>query len=425
VDQQLAVTIIAKIRPEAANALHDLLTSMGNGVANGTVIPFNHLAQLHFARLLILDPTTGPDGETTPPSLVFLSDIDGSFDRYLRDLVDRARDGLDEIFSHCEGYPAAAARTVESRTAYLRTRMVKAQTLYINWPGRSVEQVHQEDVLRNAIQDFLDRSEHDWSRSTPSEIRSAVQAYVHNQTDLEWARAPAPAPGPQDHARRLLGLIGVPLVLLVLSPVIIVGLPVWLVLLRLREKRDPAPHVKPEPATVEYLSSLEDHAVQNPFAGAGYLKTGRFRLLTARLVLWLVNYGARNIYTKGQLSSVRTIHFARWVLIDDRRRLIFASNYDGSLESYMNEFIDRVAWGLNAVFSNGVGYPKTDWLIFHGAHDEQAFKDYLRVHQIPTHVWYSAYPRLTAVNIARNAEIRRGLSGELEENEVKQWLRLL
>jgi hypothetical protein len=35
--------------------------------------------------------------------------------------------------------------------------------------------------------------------------------------------------------------------------------------------------------------------------------------------------------------------------------MLFASNYDGSLESYMDDFINKVAWGLNLVFSNGVG----------------------------------------------------------------------
>ena len=39
--------------------------------------------------------------------------------------------------------------------------------------------------------------------------------------------------------------------------------------------------------------------------------------------------------------------------------MFFSSNYDGSLESYMNDFIDKAAWGLNAIFSNGDGFPRT------------------------------------------------------------------
>ena len=90
---------------------------------------------------------------------------------------------------------------------------------------------------------------------------------------------------------------------------------------------------------------------------------------------------------------MKTIHFARWVFLDDGRRVFFASNYDGSLESYMDDFIDKIAWGLNIVFSNGVGYPRTRWLVLDGARDELAFKDYLRLHQVPTRRLVLRLPR--------------------------------
>ena len=41
--------------------------------------------------------------------------------------------------------------------------------------------------------------------------------------------------------------------------------------------------------------------------------------------------------------------------------------------------------------------------------DEQKFKYYLRRHQMPTQVWYKAYPGLTAVDLERNERIREGL----------------
>ena len=78
--------------------------------------------------------------------------------------------------------------------------------------------------------------------------------------------------------------------------------------------------------------------------------------------------------------------------MNNDRSLLFASNYDGSLESYMDDFINKVAWGLNLVFSNGMGYPTTRWLIKDGAEQEQKFKYSLRRHQLPTQVWYKAYP---------------------------------
>ena len=42
----------------------------------------------------------------------------------------------------------------------------------------------------------------------------------------------------------------------------------------------------------------------------------------------------------------------------------------------------------------------------------------------PTRFWYSAYPNLTTDNIRTNADIRRGLSGAMTEEEADTWLAL-
>ncbi|HEX9273027.1 MAG TPA: hypothetical protein VGA01_12515, partial [Candidatus Binatia bacterium] len=129
---------------------------------------------------------------------------------------------------------------------------------------------------------------------------------------------------------------------------------------------------------------------------------------------------------RGHLTRVNTIHFARWVFLDDKQRLFFASNYDGSLESYMDDFINKVAWGLNLVFSNGVGYPRTNWLILNGAKDEQKFKRYIRRHELPTEVWYNAHPGLTAFEMERNSRIREGVEKTfMNDNEIREWLKLI
>ena len=225
--------------------------------------------------------------------------------------------------------------------------------------------------------------------------------------------------------RQLLELVAVPVGLLILSPLILLLLPIWAVLLRVHEKRDIPEDIQPDNQRVRQLRDVEDMVVQNPFSAVGFIKPGWFRRTTVKVLLFLVNYGIRHIYNRGRLTGVRTIHFARWVSIDEYRRLLFCSNYDGSLESYMDDFIDKVAWGLNAVFSNGVGYPRTNWLVLDGARAEQAFKAYLENHQLHTQVWYAAYNRLTAVNIENNAEIRQGLYGAMSQQAAEAWLRRL
>ena len=141
-----------------------------------------------------------------------------------------------------------------------------------------------------------------------------------------------------------------------------------------------------------------------------------------RLVLYGVEFVVRRFCANRSLFGVRTIHFARWTYLSDRA-LFFASNYDGSLESYMDDFIDRLAWGLNAVFSNGINYPPTRWLLFDGAKHESQFKNFIRVHQLQTQIWYSAYPNLTCEDIAASNEVCEGLLTEQGRRGDKKWLR--
>ena len=404
---QRALTIVAPVRAGARGELESLLATMGNGVANGSVLDFGALTGVHFARLAVV-----PEDQGLPAHLILLSDLDVSPAKHLGELAEQ--EGIDRLFGHCEGYSGA------DRLGYLRRHLVKEAATYVNTRGRALGQIRQEAKLRDAIQDFLDTR--DWSGSDPAEVRRAVRERVQGDPALAWALEPAGRPGRLARVREKLHLVAIPLLLLPLLPLLLVLLPFYAVLLRIHEKRDGTPpHVKQEQGRILELASLEDHLVQNPFMAVGHVKPGKFRLLTLRAVLVGLNYTTRHIFNRGNLSGVKTIHFARWVFLDGKRRMFFASNYDGSMESYMNDFIDKVAWGLNLVFSNGVGYPKSRWLVFGGARNELAFKDFLRFNQVPTRVWYSAYGDLTALNIAQNERIRAGLRG----GDVREWVQSL
>jgi hypothetical protein len=85
-----------------------------------------------------------------------------------------------------------------------------------------------------------------------------------------------------------------------------------------------------------------------------------------------------------------------------------------------------VAWGLNLVFSNGIGWPRTAQQQPVGARIEQRFKHYQRRHQVPTQVWYKAYPGLALLDLQRNQRIREGLErAEMSDSGALAWLRLL
>ena len=404
---QSALTIDAPVRAGARGELESLLATMGNGVANDSVLDFGALSGLHFARVAVV-----PEDKGFPAHLILLTDVDVSAAKHLSELAEQ--EGLDRLFAHCEGYSG-------DRLDYLRRHTVKEQARYVNTTGRTSSQIRQEAKLRDAIEEFLDAG--DWRGRDPGQVRRAVRQHVQGDPALAWALEEAERPGRLARLREKLHLIAIPLLLLPLLPLLLLALPIFAIVLRLHERRDGTPpHVKQEQGRILELAALEDHLVQNPFMAVGHVKPGKFRLVTLSAVLFGLNYTTRHIFNRGNLSGVKTIHFARWVFLDGKKRMFFASNYDGSMESYMDDFIDKVAWGLNLVFSNGVGYPKTRWLVFGGAKDELAFKDFLRVQQVPTHVWYSAYGDLTALNIAQNERIRAGLHGDPDEREWVQSL---
>jgi hypothetical protein len=407
--------------------LEELLQSISGDPGNNPIIPFGRLGNVHFARLLIVPATLDLDGRPIPHQLVLSTNIDGSVGDHLPNLVDVADTGLDKIFSHCEGYPSGDSITRQDRLQFLRARMFKAQAFYVNTVGRTLAQVRQEAELREAIQDFLDKEgqERNWAAMRPADVHAAVEQFVNSEPSLAWATKPPEPPDIWWRIRQTVRRFGIPLVLIALAPLVIFILPIYLVILRHKEKTDVPDDSQPDIEQVKRTSAIEDYFAQNPFCGTGFIKPGIFRGVTVRVALWMLRYGVEHIYNNGSLTGVTTIHFARWVITNNGRGTLFMSNYDGSLESYMSDFIDKVAWGLNLVFSNGAGWPRTRWLVAGGASNELAFKSFLRFRQVYTQVWYTAYGNLTAVNIANNAAIRAGLCRPLDGGEAEEWARRL
>jgi hypothetical protein len=419
---QLAVTIRANVPIARVGEVREVLREANRNGADG-VFRFAEVKGIHFARLVLVPQGSDSAGTVMPASVVYMSEVDGPLQAHLADLVRRAGDGLERVFGCCDGYPVGNASD-DIRIAWLRSHCIPSAAFYVNTVGRGRQQIRREARLREAIEEFLDQRGAALSGASPTRIRAAVQDYVTDREDLAWARSRPAAPALSWRIRQAAHFIGVPLAALVLLPFLVIALPVWAVLLRRHERRDVPSRKRPDREHVRELATYEDFVTQNPFTAVGAVKPGWFRRTTLTAILFVVDYGVRHFFKRGNLAGVKTIHFARWLFIDDKRRVIFASNYDGSLESYMDDFIDKVAWGLNAVFSNGMGYPRTRWLVRGGARDELAFKHYLRSQQLPTQVWYSAYDTLTTHHLETNARIRAGLFGRLSPAGTEAWLAL-
>jgi hypothetical protein len=356
------------------------------------------------------------------PALAFFADCDGSEDDFLREFAERAETGLRQLLSCCKEFGAG-----DDILQFMRRHRRPAAAAYVNWIGRTVRQIREEAALREALAGYLDTNAEALGGQDSQSVHRQMAAFVAAQSEAGALTLTPPEPTPAGWLlRNLLHLVGVPFLLLLATPFFILYLPLFLWLLRKRETRDPEILPRPDPDRRAVIAAREDHDVTNPYIVCGYLKPGLFRLSTAVFLLWLVDYGARHIYNRGHLARVETIHFARWVFLNNRSQMMFASNYDGSLESYMDDFINKVGWGLNLLFSNGVGYPRTNWLIFGGAGNEQKFKYFIHRHQIPVQVWYKAYPGLTAFDLLRNARLRDGLERTaMSDADIREWLTLL
>jgi hypothetical protein len=430
---QSTFLIIAPIRDGQIKPLRALLRSMNKSIGQAdpenSLVPFGRFERLHVARFVILELHTADDikvyGLTPrpwPPSLAFLGDCDGDGRSFLAELAAHADAGLKKIFSCCLGFSAE-----NNLLEWMLARNIRPRANYVNWLGRTVRQVQEEAALHQSLAACLPKIVAEVGRDNYRALRQKLLSHV--EIEKAGKRLTLTPPEPTPIGWRLgnwLHKIGIPLIFLLLSPLLLVAAPFLAWRLRMLERSDPEIVIRPDRDHIENLSVLEDHDVTNQFNVLGDVKPGIFRLALLKTGLLLLNYSTRHIYNRGYLTRVKTIHFARWVLLDHNRRFFFASNYDGSLESYMDDFINKVAWGLNLVFSNGMGYPSTRWLLKDGADREQQFKFTLRRHQLPSEVWYKAYPGLTAYDLWRNALIRQGVEvRQSSETAVREWLSLI
>ena len=425
--------VVAEVRPGHEQVLHDVLAQMnigpGQADPSNRLLPFARFESLHFARFAILVDTTHADlaahgvaAPALPTYLSFFGDCDGPGERQLDEFARVAAEGLREVFAHCIGCPSGG----DGLADWLHTRHLAVAAAYANWTGRTARRVREERALAEA----LSRQVRSLGPTRPGElraIRAQLVEFVAAERRQGRLRVTDDPPTPAGWWwRNLAHVVGIPLIGLLALPFLLLCSPVFVWQLRRRELADPEIVPAPDVAHVAELATFEDRGVTNAFTALGSVKPGRFRRILVTVLVALLDYAARHLYGRGHLTRVQTIHFARWVFLDDKQRLLFASNYDGILESYMDDFINKVAWGLNLVFSNGVGYPRTNWLVQGGARSSQAFKNYLRRHQVANSVWYKANPGLTAMDLARHGRIRAGLERPaMSDGDIEDWLRLM
>lgn len=474
--------VLVRVKPDRLRALRELLTRLGEQTlarmeqriaASEARLPFEELRTVHYARLALIDRDPSRAGEQTAPLLAFSTNFDGpegeaecsrrrALELHVAELVREAGPVLEEVFDHCEGFRRGAL------ARYLKKNQRAASTFYVGSSGRSRDQILWEAQLRRRVDAALDAG--GFETSSPEEVREQVLKRLAAEPDYarfledgsgdlrlpsfpaqpdnepqinawlyklyalgalvlvlawaacwRWAPMPARFENPDSWGYVLRGGTAALLALLALG-----GL-AGALYLRFRRLEDTDPQFQPvlsekTHADFRVASADENHLLQNQLTHVARVKPGPLRWLLIRTVFYVLQVLATLRYNKGQLGGIPSIHFARWVLLPGRRVLFF-SNFDSSWPSYLGDFIDQASSGLTAVWSNTEGYPRTKNLLAAGSRDAARFLAWTRHHQLPTQVWYSAYPGLSIVQVNANTEVRRGLShAGRGEVDATTWL---
>jgi hypothetical protein len=420
-----ALTIVCPILPERKAELVDLLTRIGTSIDTTTEMVFDELSSVHFMRWVVIEGAT----PSQPAQLAFESNYDGTLAQHLADLYEHGARAMHAIYRCCAGYPLSDAAELsedqfDEAQSFLLASKVEYEAFYVGRRGKTMRQIRREARLRDGIQRFLDGLGSDPMRhfgGDPAAAHAAIVAHLKQNHAADFEALSEPGPAAPTRSIGAIVLRALPFSALVPA------LPGLYALLRHKENTDVAESYDVVPAEqTRLLAEREDFQVQNQLTHVVTLKPGPFRLLTAKLVLYGITTLARFYFNQGNLGGLSTIHYARWVLIDGGQRLLFFSNYDGSWERYLGDFIDQAHVGLTAVWSNTQGFPRTRNLVQEGATDEERFKAWTRAHQIPTQLWYSAYKQLTVPNIGQNSRICAGLVNPPATREaIERWLELL
>jgi hypothetical protein len=404
-------------------------------------LPFGAIPTLHFACLVVIPDSAAPVPGRKPgpePSaeavVVFENNFDGDLDTYLPQLLSKAGATVHDIFGCSDDYGIEDASRTEEISAYLRAHAVHPAAFHVGSFGRSADRIRDEGALFVRMQKGLDSRLAGGDRPPSDAAAYALIREVLAADDEATALAGRryERPGWWDRVGPWVRLVGVGAVAVAVV-VAVAFVALWLPLVVLAVYvlvllRHEATDVQLRPDDIDRghaqaMAQLEDRPlrVQNHFVSITNVKPSAFRRISLRVVLWAANLVARTS-THGTLSGIPSIHYAHWALLDGGKRLLFLSNFDGSWESYLDDFIDKASVGLTGIWTHSDGFPKTRLLFGEGARNGGAFKAYARASQVGESVWYAAYPRLTVQQIDTHSAVRDGLASAVPAGALRAWL---
>ena len=409
---------------------------------------------LHSFRLVVV-PANAPGMQQLHLLLNLVHDR--PLDEHLSALISCAGHLLTQAFADAEN----SANPQELSTLWQQHR-VRENTVHLGAICRALADIRLEQALREELGMFADRAlaEGRWQADTPAEtIRLELQRHIlieaHHQ---RLPTAPAPTLSPVGRALRFNDLLKTFLfpAIGVLSTDISnaiqrisdrgrrartrIAYSLWLIygaiptaaaylFVRFLEMFERDVELAPAAAEkVERLEEVEDVRLKNEVTYWFAVRDSWMRRLLLRVVLWGSERGCRHFWTDGKLAGIDTIHYARILQFARNRVMLFMSDYDGSLDRYLLDFMGVGSRAVIPIASNVAGCPKTRWLF--GQENPTTFglrlRNLLRTYQLEVAVWYNAYPHLDVRDVLINGAIRDGLFAQkMSENDAQRWAEML
>ena len=396
-----ALTVIVKIRSGEEESLKSFLEDIGRHIRTNSSVRWPESRLVHFARWAIL-----PDPDRGGCRLLFACNYDGELAAFLKELVAIAPD-LDQIWGRCEGYTGQS-----NLLAFIQEHTYKPQAFFIAFRTATVQTIRNAIALREQMQNFLDLPAVAQWLDCPGivpfldQLAQVPKVLPWWKAIGQWGMQVMAAVGAGVEA--IADAIRKALIAIAIFFVKPLGQPTQPQTLGSYSGLDDKTQV---------LEAVEDRIVQNQMNIITDIQPSR--LLRLQLILLLIDLAAKYVFPPGELLDIRTIHFARWVIIDGGKRMLFISNYDGSWENYIGDFVDKGNFGLNAIWNNSVNFPPG------GAQDIVSFRKFVRDHQVPSQVFYCAYPQATVKNILRDRQVSQHLAADFNRETVAHWLELL
>ena len=139
----------------------------------------------------------------------------------------------------------------------------------------------------------------------------------------------------------------------------------------------------------------EPKPVQNPLTLVMKIKSAADAAALTALLQKIQSAPADKNPIRVALDTLKTVHFARFVFLNDKTSLAVITTYDGSFEDYINEFVDHIGDVFNALLQHMDGAPPLPVQA-----NRQAFLDYVKANDLRAiEPFYSAYPRATVLDI--------------------------